>query len=533
MPELDDTRSLVPLAAEDFSDGDLIPVFHAATNTVRKTPASSLSFNPLEITEAPEEDLTAIREALGAQPETTESVQALLPEINPSTSVLARFDYLSVSEIARGDSPEIGAPFQIASINANPNMTVLAGGGIVGSGTLVEAGVNPYWYLGNDPGQTVKSYVFEVEYREVAGGNPAILSGYTFAFHSSPVLQSGSPYGITLPSGMLHIQTNSAGISHFGYSTAPDATFYDIAATNEAKVGDVYSWAPSGAAVPIGKRFTIEFQFDGEECRVIAFGKAHVFRSPFIEAAAPRYWFIEDKSPANTSVGYYGVLHMVAIDSDKWRSQSLASQRLLDFATGEVIPSPTVIGGTATSSTLTLKGTSGTAPASGTAIRLAIGTGGAGSAFTADHYGINSYGNYAPITSPTNAPNHQFYGFSPLGQLMLFDSYTNSTTKTAMLCGAHYSTAWLSFSILKGVSDASANTLYWGGGNAGAPAATSHKFYTGANNTTTTGTLRMEIDSAGRITAPLTNYVDDTAAGIGGLTAGMWYQTLGVVKIKQ
>lgn len=42
MAELDDARTLVPLAAVDLTAEDLIPVFHAASNTVRKTPARDL-----------------------------------------------------------------------------------------------------------------------------------------------------------------------------------------------------------------------------------------------------------------------------------------------------------------------------------------------------------------------------------------------------------------------------------------------------------------------------------------------------------
>jgi hypothetical protein len=43
MPTQDDIRTLVPLAAADLTTNDLVPVFHAASNTVRKIPAKDLS----------------------------------------------------------------------------------------------------------------------------------------------------------------------------------------------------------------------------------------------------------------------------------------------------------------------------------------------------------------------------------------------------------------------------------------------------------------------------------------------------------
>ena len=43
------------------------------------------------------------------------------------------------------------------------------------------------------------------------------------------------------------------------------------------------------------------------------------------------------------------------------------------------------------------------------------------------------------------------------------------------------------------------NALYWGGGDGGQNAVTEHNFYTAANNTTVTGTVRMKIDSSGDV----------------------------------
>jgi len=39
MAELDDARTLVPLAVEDLAPEDLVPVFHSASSTARKVPA--------------------------------------------------------------------------------------------------------------------------------------------------------------------------------------------------------------------------------------------------------------------------------------------------------------------------------------------------------------------------------------------------------------------------------------------------------------------------------------------------------------
>ena len=64
----------------------------------------------------------------------------------------------------------------------------------------------------------------------------------------------------------------------------------------------------------------------------------------------------------------------------------------------------------------------------------------------------------------------------------------------------HYTNAQESFGIISGQSTTSSNVLSIGGGAAGLNAATSINLYTAVNNTTTTGTPRVSIDSSGLVT---------------------------------
>lgn len=76
---------------------------------------------------------------------------------------------------------------------------------------------------------------------------------------------------------------------------------------------------------------------------------------------------------------------------------------------------------------------------------------------------------------------------------------TNATNKVARLGYAHYTTAQSPAAILTATSNSTDNLLKIGGGTGSMSAATGILFYTGATNTTLSGTERMRIDSSGNV----------------------------------
>jgi len=88
---------------------------------------------------------------------------------------------------------------------------------------------------------------------------------------------------------------------------------------------------------------------------------------------------------------------------------------------------------------------------------------------------------------------------SSLGTLQLSNVSTDATSKYSSLVQRHYTNSEESFQMLFGQSTSSANNLRIGGGSSNFNAATLLEFYTAANNTTTTGTPRMVINSAGNV----------------------------------
>ena len=75
----------------------------------------------------------------------------------------------------------------------------------------------------------------------------------------------------------------------------------------------------------------------------------------------------------------------------------------------------------------------------------------------------------------------------------------NNATKDGKIVAAHYTNTEEPVVIVRAISTSTENTLYWGGFTGTSNAATSHRFYTAANNTTTSGSERMRIDSSGRL----------------------------------
>ena len=74
---------------------------------------------------------------------------------------------------------------------------------------------------------------------------------------------------------------------------------------------------------------------------------------------------------------------------------------------------------------------------------------------------------------------------------------TNNTNKLNRVVTPHYTNAEQPMAMISGYSTSGANSITYGGGSGLTNAATQHIFYTAANTTTTTGTERMSINSAG------------------------------------
>jgi len=83
--------------------------------------------------------------------------------------------------------------------------------------------------------------------------------------------------------------------------------------------------------------------------------------------------------------------------------------------------------------------------------------------------------------------------------IKMSDSELDATNKSAYLTIGHYTNAEESFGLISGRSTSSTNILNLGGNAAGLNTATEIGFYTASNNTTTTGTQRMTIDSSGNV----------------------------------
>lgn len=76
---------------------------------------------------------------------------------------------------------------------------------------------------------------------------------------------------------------------------------------------------------------------------------------------------------------------------------------------------------------------------------------------------------------------------------------TNNSTKSYRIAGAHYNNSEEPVSLFSGNSSSSDNVLSIGGGSSVMNTSTKIQFYTAANTTTTTGTLRMMLDSVGNV----------------------------------
>ena len=83
---------------------------------------------------------------------------------------------------------------------------------------------------------------------------------------------------------------------------------------------------------------------------------------------------------------------------------------------------------------------------------------------------------------------------------------SDNNAKTFRMSMVHYALAEEPINILQGYCDSSDNNVYIGGGTGAANSLTSVRIYTGANTTTTGGTERFRIHSAGQIGLSGANY---------------------------
>jgi hypothetical protein len=105
------------------------------------------------------------------------------------------------------------------------------------------------------------------------------------------------------------------------------------------------------------------------------------------------------------------------------------------------------------------------------------------------------------------------------GRLLVSNNNTDAASKSGGLLTGHYTNAEEPFGVFLGSASASENLVLLGGGSASFNAATQIWFYTGANSTTTTGTVRAIINAAGQLS--LTATTDATSTTTGSLiTAG-------------
>lgn len=96
----------------------------------------------------------------------------------------------------------------------------------------------------------------------------------------------------------------------------------------------------------------------------------------------------------------------------------------------------------------------------------------------------------------TSSPTEKL---SVVGRAIISSTETNAAAKQGLFGVKHYTNAEEPFYGVHHYADSDSNTLYLGGGTVFGNAATSVYFVTAADNTTTGGTIRMRINSAGNV----------------------------------
>jgi hypothetical protein len=139
-----------------------------------------------------------------------------------------------------------------------------------------------------------------------------------------------------------------------------------------------------------------------------------------------------------------------------------------------------------------------------------ITTGGGGGTIS----GSGVAGQVTYWSGTTSVTGNAAYTYSQAnGQLLAYDVTTNSTNKIGRWGIGHYLAAEEPFLFFVSTSTTSANTISVGGGSGLGNASTAINFYTAANNTTLTGSLRWTIDSSGHLLAGTDATYDIGASG--------------------
>jgi hypothetical protein len=99
--------------------------------------------------------------------------------------------------------------------------------------------------------------------------------------------------------------------------------------------------------------------------------------------------------------------------------------------------------------------------------------------------------------SGVSTANPRVFGVGDNWTLIGADNVTDATLKTSRYGVAHYTNAEEPFTVINAASSSTTNNIDFGGGTSAGNAATQINFYTAANNTTVTGTLRWQMSGAG------------------------------------
>lgn len=104
--------------------------------------------------------------------------------------------------------------------------------------------------------------------------------------------------------------------------------------------------------------------------------------------------------------------------------------------------------------------------------------------------------------------------------IVITNNVNDATNKVASLAVRHYTNAEETATLVRGATTVSANLITYGGGSGSQNAATTHEWYTAANNTTLTGTLATDLTGVGSSSTLRTrgNMVVDVGLTVSGST---------------